>query len=99
MDRTKELQIWAMKSLLNSSFSHKDFSVQIQMTGKSIKEFLNQPHKFKQEKNELIKNIGAILAKSDYKGYTEYHKDNPMIKYSHVFEIDLKGEKSWIIVR
>lgn len=22
-----------------------------------------------------------------------------MIKYSHVFEIDLKGEKSWIIVR
>lgn len=98
-DRTKELQNWAKKSLLNSSFSHKDFSVQIQMTGKSIKEFLNQPHKFKQEKNELIKKIGAILAKSDYKGYTEYHKDNPMIKYSHVFEIDLKGEKSWIIVR
>ena len=69
------------------------------MTGKSIKEFLNQPHKFKKEKNELIKNIGAIFAGSDYKGYTEYHKDNPMIKYSHVFEIELKGEKSWIIVR
>ena len=63
------------------------------MTGKSIKEFLNQPHKFKKEKNELIKNIGAVFAGSDYKGYTEYHKDNPMIKYSHVFEIDLKGEE------
>ena len=26
-------------------------------------------------------------------------RDNPMIKYSHVFEIELNGEKSWIIVR
>ena len=85
--------------LLNGSFSHKDFPVRVKMTGKSIKEFLNQPHKFKKEKNELIKNIGAIFAGSDYKGYTEYHKDNPMIKYSHVFEIELNGEKSWIIVR
>ena len=98
-DRTKELQNWAKQSLLNGSFSHKDFPVRVKMTGKSIKEFLNQPHKFKKEKNELIKNIGAIFAGSDYKGYTEYHKDNPMIKYSHVFEIELKGEKSWIIVR
>lgn len=98
-DRTKELQNWAKQSLLNGSFSHKDFPVRVKMTGKSIKEFLNQPHKFKKEKNELIKNIGAIFAGSDYKGYTEYHKDNPMIKYSHVFEIELNGEKSWIIVR
>lgn len=98
-DRTKELQNWAKQSLLNGSFSHKDFLVRVKMTGKSIKEFLNQPHKFKKEKNELIKNIGAIFAGSDYKGYTEYHKDNPMIKYSHVFEIELNGEKSWIIVR
>ena len=98
-DRTKDLQNWAMQSLLNGSFSHKDFPVRVKMTGKSIKEFLNQPHKFKKEKNELIKNIGAIFAGSDYKGYTEYHKDNPMIKYSHVFEIELNGEKSWIIVR
>lgn len=98
-DRAKELQNWAKQSLLNRSFSHKDFPVQVRMTGKSIKEFLNQPHKFKKEKNELIKNIGAIFARSDYKGYTEYHKDNPMIKYSHVFEIELEGEKSWIIVR
>lgn len=98
-DRTKELQNWAKQSLLNGSFSHKDFPVRVKMIGKSIKEFLNQPHKFKKEKNELIKNIGAIFAGSDYKGYTEYHKDNPMIKYSHVFEIELNGEKSWIIVR
>lgn len=98
-DRTKDLQNWAKQSLLNGSFSYKDFPVRVKMTGKSIKEFLNQPHKFKKEKNELIKNIGAIFAGSDYKGYTEYHKDNPMIKYSHVFEIELNGEKSWIIVR
>lgn len=98
-DRAKELQNWAKRSLLNSSFFHKDFPVQVGMTGKSIKEFLNQPHKFKKEKNELIKNIGAVFAGSDYKGYTEYHKDNPMIKYSHIFEIELNGEKSWIIVR
>ena len=98
-ERTKKLQNWAKQSLLNSSFSHKDFPMQVRMTGKSIKEFLNQPHKFKKEKNELIKNIGAVFAGSDYKGYTEYHKDNPMIKYSHVFEIELNGEKSWIIVR
>ena len=25
-------------------------------------------------------------------------KDNPMIKYSHVFEIELNGEKSWLLL-
>lgn len=36
-DRAKELQNWAKRSLLNSSFSHKDFPIQVKMTGKSIK--------------------------------------------------------------
>ena len=41
----------------------------------------------------MLLNIENVLSKSKYIGVSN-HRD----RTSHIFEIDLKGEKSWIIV-
>ena len=73
--------------------SQKIFVKKIEFTGKGIKEYLYQPHKHFIEKNELIKDIKSVISESTYKGVTE-HKD----RKSHIFEIEIVGEKSWLIV-
>ena len=67
-DRTKELQNWAKQSLLNGSFSHKDFPVRVKMTGKSIKEFLNQPHKFKKREERIDKKYRSDICRFGLQG-------------------------------
>lgn len=42
----------------------------------------------------MLLNIKNVLSKSKYVGVSNY-KD----RISHIFEVELKGEKSWIIVR
>ncbi len=64
----------------------------------SKKEWLNQPHNHYAEKNELILDIDSVIMNSKYAGKSTIHNNNPMIVCSHLFEIEIQGDKSYIIV-
>ncbi|MDR2627124.1 MAG: hypothetical protein LBC40_03715 [Dysgonamonadaceae bacterium] len=98
-ERIKELRGWAKEHLQQKSLLHEGFGREIHFTGAGIKEYLNQPHKFFSQKNELIKEMDSVLKDSIYKGQTSYRKGNANIVASHIFEIKINDEKSWIIVR
>lgn len=96
--RAKELRQEA-SALKGEVLGNEEFGQDIQVTIKGIKEFLNQPHRHFAFKNELILDIKDVIRAAVYKGYTPYHKENPMYVWSHIFEITLQGDKTWIIVR
>lgn len=87
-----ETRRWAQKNIQAKTISHPDMTEKIQISGGGIKEFTNQPHKHFFEKNKLIKDIFSVVEKSEYKGVT-YYKG----RKSHIFEIEIKGDKTWII--
>ena len=65
-----------------------------------IKEALNQPHKFYYEKMQSIFNIVDLLKSSKYVKSAKNEKANDtMTNYYHYFEIKIKRECSYIVVR
>lgn len=68
------------------------------VTKKTIKEWLNQPHKYYAEKNEMLLDIKSVIRDAEYMGWTVYHKSNPMITKSHIFKTQLGEDFSYIIV-
>ncbi|MFK2295084.1 phage minor head protein [Bacteroides fragilis] len=94
--RRKEIQKEA-SGLKEEVFRNPGFGKEIHVTGKSIKEWLNQPHKRYAEKNELLLQIKEVLQKASYLGYGIDKHDAETI--AHLFETVVGKEKSWIIVR
>ncbi len=88
----KNSRKWAKENLQGKTIKHPKLNQEIKIIGYSVKEFTNQPHKHFFEKNRLLKEIKNVVKNADYKGIT-YHKG----RKSHIFEIELKGDKSWII--
>ena len=80
------------KKLIGVPIKNNDLKDEIFLTNRGIDEFLNQPHKNYSDKNELLLSIDKVIKNSTYKGVTT-HKN----KISHIFEIILNNEKSWII--
>ena len=76
---------------------NKDFDKDIVVSMGSIKEWLNQPHKWIQDKNALLPDMEKVMAASKYLGYGPDEHD-PAITM-HLFETLIHGEKSWIVVR
>lgn len=97
--RRKQLFLEAKESLSGTVFTPDNIGREIRFTTTGIKEFLNQPHQKYEAKNELILNIKEVILKSKYLGYSDYHKNNPNIKASHLFETKIGGINSWLIVR
>jgi hypothetical protein len=95
--KIKKLRDWAREHLQQELIYHDDFGKKIRFTGRGIKEYLNQPHKYFSEKNELIKDINSVIKKSVYKGYAPAH--NNINAVSHIFETEIGGDKSWLIIR
>jgi hypothetical protein len=77
---------------------NKQFAHNVTISQKKIKEWLNQPHKFYREKNELLLDLPEVFDKAIYKGETIDPKVRPGVAKSHIFEIVLCGESSYIIV-
>jgi hypothetical protein len=98
-ERSKEIKEWAKENLKNTIIHNNEFGRDVVITAKGIKEFINQPHEHWAKKNEILKDIQSVFSKSKYMGYSDYHKKNEMIQYSHIFEIEIEGNQSWIIVR
>lgn len=95
--RAKEIrqQVTFLKDtkLENSAFAHK-----VTVSGASIKEWLNQPHEHFKEKNEVLLSIQDVFKSAKYLGYTKDVKQRNDVEWSHVFEISIGNEKSWILV-
>jgi len=90
--RRKELLIWAKENLIKKEVFHNGLDGNISFTKRGIKEYINQPHEFYDEKNEMIKDIQNIIKKSEYMGFGAYKE-----RISHIFEIEIKGKNSWIV--
>ena len=98
-ERIKELRAWAKDNLQGKIIEPENIGKNIEFTTKGIKEYLNQPHKHYQEKNELIKQMPEIINNATYMGRTAYHKESNYIVASHIFETKVNGEKTWLIAR
>lgn len=88
----------AFSKLAGKSVSNPDIGKEIKFTKTGIKEFLNQPHKHYSQKNKMLMSIRNVLKKAKYLGKSDF-KNKPGIVASHIFETQLKGDKTWLIVR
>lgn len=94
--RRKEIQREA-DFLKEEIFRNNQFNSDIRITGRGIKEWLNQPHEFYAVKNEMLLSLKKVLKNAHYLGYgTDKH--DATIK-AHLFETWINGKKSWIVVR
>lgn len=91
----KELQREAIAKFKGKTI-HNEFDINVSVGG--MKEFLNQPHEQYFEKNELISHIDEVLLSAKYLGINPTYKQKGL-KNSHIYEIDIKGKASWLIVR
>nr|DAQ85247.1 MAG TPA: minor capsid component [Bacteriophage sp.] len=101
--RAKEIRNIAKEKYNGKVLTHPQFQGKVTMSSKSIKEFLNQPHEFFKEKNELLLDIENVFRNSEYKE-PENKKGRNTSKHNedrdvHLFEISIKGKPSWLIVR
>ena len=94
--RRKEIKQEA-KRLVNQDFFNEGFGKTLTITNTNIDEWINQPHKFIEAKNEMLLEIGDVIRNATYIGAGP-HKHAADIT-AHFFEIELKGEKAWIIAR
>ena len=90
--RIKELRAWAKENLANTEVFHDGLGKHIIFSVSGIKEYLNQPHEFYFEKNEMITDIQTVIRNSTYMGLVHF-KD----RISHIFEIEIMGKSSWLI--
>ena len=92
-NRRKEIKDEAKETLRTQVFRHPKLDKDITLSGGGIDEWTNQPHKHYAEKNEMLLNIKSVIEQSEYLGTTKYKGRN-----CHVFETELCGDKTWIIV-
>lgn len=86
----------AAKHFVGQQFEHPKFEHNTTITGGSLDELINQPHKHYHEKNEAILHIDSLYKNATYLG--ELNR-KPNVNYdSYLFETEIAGERSWIIV-
>ena len=83
--------------LLDEPLSNEAFGKPISLSRKGIKEWINQPHMHYMEKNEMLLSIGEVMKSARYVG-SGPDRHNASITM-HLFEVRIKGDKSWIVVR
>ena len=95
----KEIKKEARKSLQGTILTHPQFKEPIKVSRRSIDEWTNQPHIHYDEKNWLILSIGQVLNRAKYLGRGKDNSNKLGSKYIHLFEIEIMGDKSYIIVK
>lgn len=91
----KELQREAIKKYQGGKVHNE---IDIQITRKGIKEYLNQPHAQYFEKNELVKELPDLIKNSTYIGRFEPKRKDANNAAVHIFEVLINEEKSYLIV-
>lgn len=94
---TQTARLKAFKARAKEMWQGKTFRDEITITNKGIKEWLNQPHKHKAEKDKAIFQIDELLSNAEYKGWViDIH--NSQLK-SRIYEVKIGGDPSYLIVR
>lgn len=88
-----------VKRLQGTTISNPDFNRRVQITGRTIKEWTNQPHKEYAAKNSILKHIAKVFMEAKYIGIIGNFKQVAGVKQSHLFETVVLGDASWIVVR
>ena len=96
--RRKEIREQAKAMLLGQVLSHPYFPHDIYINVSGIKEWLNQPHKQYEEKNEALLNLPELLYKAEYLDSVSDPKGRDFIVASHLFKTMIGDCDSWIIV-
>lgn len=96
-ERAKEIKEKS-KYLTTEIFKNKDFPYDVTISNTKIKEWLNQPHKYYEEKNELLLDLKELFAKSEYIGSTRETGKHPGVINNHLFRTKIKDEISTIII-
>lgn len=87
------------KPLQGTYISNPDFGREVKITGTSIKEWTNQPHKFFRLKNLMLLDIEDIFWNAEYYGLGGNPKNKIDVKESHLFRVFINGQASTVIVR
>lgn len=90
------------KPLQGKKIVRNELPQPILISGASLREWTNQPHKHYFAKNSMLLDIERILTEAVYLGKVENHKEKELkkgVKLSHIFECEVAGDKSWIIAR
>lgn len=88
-----------VKKLQGTTISNPDFNHEVLITGGSIKEWTNQPHKDYAAKNSILKHIAKVFREANYIGVVDNFKQKPGVIQSHLFETTVLGDVSWIVIR
>lgn len=97
-ERRKRLRLEAKERFIDVEMTNDKFNHKVIISGRNIKEILNQPHRNFNEKNEAILKIDKLFNSSIFKG--ELNKENKTDDFtSYLFETTIAKSKSWIIVR
>ena len=87
------------KPLQETVITNNEFPFPVNISKRTLQEWTNQPYKFYHEKNLMLLDIKNVFAKAKYLGTADNHKGIPHLIQSHIFEIEVRGEKALIIVR
>ena len=106
IDRENEIKrVWnekrdiARKAVQGKFISHPIFNKRILISGKSIKEWLNQPFIYTDEKFEILLDIEKVLGKATYMGPADKHDtSNDRLVQSHIFKTQVKDIDAFIVV-
>ena len=88
-----------VKKLQGTTISNPDFNHEVLVTGGSIREWTNQPHKDYAAKNSILKHIAKVFKEANYIGVVDNFKQKPGVIQSHLFETTVLGDVSWIVIR
>ena len=87
------------KELQGKKVKHSFLEKSIVFTRKGIKEFINQPHKYYNEKNLLAYDLKEVVKTATYVRSAPNLKGNRRIVQFHYFETKVKKETSFIIIK
>jgi len=90
-----QLKEWAKINLAGKDYYSPIGFISITMKG--IKETLNQPHKFINDKNEALYNIENLIATSEYVKSINDIKDRPFLW--HYLKIIIAKNNSYLVIR
>ena len=104
MERGEEIRIerkkvlsWAKENLVGKSIPEHQTGKTIQFTVKGVKELVNQPHKYYQEKLEMILNLMEEYPNSIFVGESlDERREDYCYRY---YRTVIAGEDSYFVVR
>ena len=96
--KTKELKE-AAKPLRQKLITHPIFKEKIRISQKTIREWINQPFRYKEEKDKMLLDICEILPKTTYIGTSGNPKNVEDVVNTHVFKVIVRDINAYILVR